>query len=177
LQSVATQAASTVQPLNEQVFNDLLVPLVQPGYRLACSLLHDSQLAEDVVQEASLIAWRKLGKLNDRSRVRAWFLGIVANECRNTRRNRWWRAVTFGLSPKLSIASGEERWVRDADVRESLRRLSYEDRLVLSLYFYLDMPVEDVASVVGSSVDATRKRLYRAVHRLRPDLAIEEVLR
>jgi RNA polymerase sigma-70 factor, ECF subfamily len=174
---VASQAASTVQPLNEQVFNDLLVPLVQPGYRLACSLLHDSQLAEDVVQEASLIAWRKLGKLDDRSRFRAWFLAIVANECRNARRNRWLRAVTFGLSPKLSIASGEERWVRDADVRESLRRLSYEDRLVVSLYFYLDMAVEDVAAVVGSSVDATRKRLYRAVHRLRPDLAIEEALR
>ena len=177
MQSVAIQPASTVQPLNEQVFNDLLVPLVQPGYRLACSLLHDSQLAEDVVQEASLIAWRKVGKLNDRSRVRSWFLGIVANECRNARRNRWLRAVTFGLSPKLSIASGEERWVRDADVRESLRHLSHQDRLVVSLYFYLDMPMEEVASVAGSSVDATRKRLYRAIHRMRPDLSVEEALR
>lgn len=166
-----------MQPMNEQAFNDLLVPVVQPGYRLACALLHDSQLAEDVVQEASLIAWRKLRKLSDPSRARAWFLSIVANECRNARRNRWLRAVTFGLSPKLSIASDEERWVRDADVRESLRRLSHQDRLVVSLYFYLDMPMEEVASVVGSSVDATRKRLYRAVQKLRPDLAVEEALR
>ena len=166
-----------MQPKSEQAFNDLLVPLVQPGYRLACALLHDAQLAEDVVQEASLIAWRKLGKLSDRSRARGWFLSIVANECRNARRNRWLRAVTFGLSPKLSIASGEERWVRDADVRESLRRLSHDDRLVVSLYFYLDMPVEEVASVVGSSVEATRKRLYRAIHRMRPDLTVEEALR
>ena len=166
-----------MQPKSEQAFNDLLAPLVQPGYRLACALLHDGQLAEDVVQEASLIAWRKLGRLDDHSRVRAWFLSIVANECRNARRNRWWRAVTFGLSPKLSTASGEDRWVRDADVRESLRRLSHEDRLVVSLYFYLDMPMEEVASVVGSSVDATRKRLYRAIHRMRPDLTVEEALR
>ena len=177
MRQVASPAVSTVKPLNEQAFTDLLVPLVQPGYRLACAMLHDSQLAEDVVQEASLIAWRKLGRLGDRSRLRGWFFGIVANECRNARRHRWLRGVTLGLSPRLSTASGEERWVRDADVREALRRLSHEDRLVVSLYFYLDMPVDAVASVVGGSVDATRKRLYRAIQRLRPDLAIEEALR
>lgn len=177
MQKVATQGARTMQPASEQVFNELLAPLVQSGYRLACALLHESQMAEDVVQEASLIAWRKLGRLNDQTRVRAWFLSIVANECRNVRRTRWLRAVTFGLSPNLPIASEEDRWVAHADVRESLRRLSHQDRLAVSLYFYLDMSVEDVASVVGSSVSATRKRLYRAIRRLRPDLTIEEALR
>ena len=166
-----------VQPLNEQAFTDLLVPLVQPGYRLACAMLHDSQLAEDAVQEASLIAWRKLLHLDDRSRIRAWFLGIVANECRNARRTKWLRGVSFGLSPNLSIATGEERWVNKADVRAALRNLSHEDRLVVSLYFYLDMPVDEVAQVVGASADATRKRLYRAIQRMRPDLAIEEALK
>jgi RNA polymerase sigma-70 factor, ECF subfamily len=51
-------------------------------------MLHDAPAAEDAVQEASLIAWRKLGRLQDQSRLRAWFLGIVANECRNARRRR-----------------------------------------------------------------------------------------
>ena len=177
MQRVAGQATSTVQPVSEQAFTDLLVPLVQPGYRLACALLHDSQLAEDVVQDASLIAWRKFGRLRDRSKLRSWFFGIVANECRNARRTRWFRGVTFGLSPKLSTSSAEESWVRNADVREALRRLSHEDRLVVSLYFYLDMPVDEIAAVVRGSVDATRKRLYRAVQRLRPDVDIEEALR
>lgn len=163
--------------MSEQAFSDLLAPLVQPGYRLACALLHDSQLAEDVVQEASLIAWRKLGRLSDHNKLRAWFLGIVANECRNTRRTRWFRTVSFGLSPKLASASGEEGWVRNSDVREALRRLSHEDRLVVSLYFYMDMPVDEVAAVLRVSVDAARKRLYRAVHKLRPDLDTEEALR
>ena len=177
MQRVAGQAASAVQPVNEQVFTDLLAPLVQPGYRLACAMLHDSQLAEDVVQEASLIAWRKVKRLEDHSRARAWFLGIVANECRNARRRRWWRGVTFGVSPTLGVASGEDRWVSDADVRDALRRLSQEDQLVVSLYFYLDMPLDDVATVLGTKVDAARKRLYRAIHKMRPDLAIEEALR
>jgi RNA polymerase sigma-70 factor, ECF subfamily len=177
VERVASHAAPAARQINEQVFTDLLVPLVQPGYRLACAMLHDSQLAEDVVQEASLIAWRKLKRLEDRSRVRAWFLGIVANECRNARRRRWWRGVTFGLPPTLSVASGEDRWISNTDVRDALRRLSHEDQLIVSLYFYLDMPLDEVATVLGSKVEAARKRLYRAVHRMRPDLAVEEALR
>lgn len=174
---MASSAAVSPEPMNEQSFTDLLAPLVQPGYRLACAMLHDCQLAEDVVQDASLIAWRKLGRLEDRSRLRSWFLGIVANECRNLRRLRWRSIVNFGLAPTLASPSGEERWATNTDVREALRRLSHGDRLVVSLYFYLDMPLTEIAAVAGTSVEAARTRLYRATRRLRPDLAIEEALR
>jgi len=168
---------STVSPVNEQAFTDLLVPLVQPAYRLACAMLHDSGAAEDIVQDASVIAWRKVGKLNDQSKVRSWFLGIVANECRNAKRRRWLTAVTIGLPSELSVLSGENRTVNRADVRQALRQLSHDDRLVVVLYFYLDMPVEEIATIAGTSVGAARTRLYRAIRRLRPDMVIEEALR
>ena len=170
-----THVGAVVQ-LNEQSFTDLLVPLVQPAYRLACAMLHDAQAAEDVVQEASLIAWRKVGRLQDRSRPRSWFLGIVANECRNARRRRWVTGVKIGMPEGLSVVSSEERVLRGTDLRRALRRLGHDDRLVVSLYFYLDMPLEEVAAVVGTSVGAARARLYRAIRRLRPDLVIEEAL-
>lgn len=161
---------------NERVFSDLLVPLVQPGYRLACAMLHDAQAAQDAVQEASLIAWRKFGRLEDRGRVRPWFLGIVANECRNARRKKWIVGVSLGLSERLSEGSAEERIVKSADVRRALIRLGHRDRLVVALYFYLDMPLDEVAIIAGDSVGATRARLYRAIRRLRPDLEPEEAI-
>jgi len=177
VQQVASRVSGGFSKVGEQSFTDLLAPLVQPAYRLACAMLHDAPAAEDAVQEASLIAWRKLKSLDDPSRLRPWFLGIVANECRNTRRQRWWTRVTFGLPATLSGVSGDDRSVSRADVRAALRRLTHDDRLVVSLYFYLDMPVRDVAAVLRISVDATRQRLHRAIHRLRPDLEIEEALR
>jgi RNA polymerase sigma-70 factor, ECF subfamily len=174
---VASQTVSTAQRVNEQSFADLLVPLLQSSYRLAGAMLHDPQAAEDVVQEASLIAWRKLPKLADRSNVRAWFLGIVANECRNARRRRWLSRVTLGLPIRLAVGSGEDQIVNRADLRQALRQLRYDDQLVVSLYFYLDMPMPEIAAVAGISIEAARSRLYRAVRQLRPDLAIEEALR
>ena len=137
-------------------------------------MLHDSATAEDIVQEASLIAWRKLGRLQDRNRIRPWFLGIVANECRNARRRRWTRWV--GLPEALHVASSDEALIRRADLRRALLSLGHQDRLVVVLYFYLDMTLLEIAGVMGTSADAARARLYRAIPRLRPGLAIEEAL-
>src|SRR5713226_4714339 len=72
----------------------LIEPLLDPAYRLAAVMLSDRTAAEDAVQEASLKAWRKLRQLRgDVSSLRPWFLSIVANECRMTRRRRWWSVV------------------------------------------------------------------------------------
>jgi RNA polymerase sigma-70 factor (ECF subfamily) len=164
-------------PVSESTFADLLMPLIDPGFRLALAMLHDAQAAEDAVQEASFTAWRKLARVHDQGRLRPWFLGVVANKCRNARRRKWMVEVRIGVPDDLPVASGEEQTLRGADLRRAIGRLGHDDRLVIALFFYLDMPLDEVAAVVGSSVGATRARLYRAVKKLRPDVAIEEALR
>jgi RNA polymerase sigma-70 factor, ECF subfamily len=161
-------------PVGESTFADLLKPLIEPGFKLALAMLHDPTAAEDAVQEASFTAWRKLGRMADRGRLRPWFLGVVANKCRNARRNRWTSRVE--LTDDISVVSSEEMTVRGADLRRAIARLGYDDRPAVVLYFYLDLPVDEVATVAGKSVGATRARLYRAVKKLRPDVAIEEAL-
>ena len=176
MQRVAEIRPASAVSSDEQAFTDLLVGLVQPGYRLACAMLHDSQAAQDAVQDASLTAWRKFGRLEDHGLARSWFLGILANECRNARRKKWVAAVTLGLPSRLFTRSAEERIVEGEDIRRALARLRHRDRLVVALFYYLDMPLDEVAAVVGDSVGATRARLYRSVRRLRPDLGLEEAL-
>ena len=169
------QVAELNKVASEATFADLLTPLIQPGFRLALAMLHDAQAAEDAVQEASFTAWRKLGRMHDQGRLRPWFLGVVANKCRNARRKR--STGDLRLSDGLTALSGEDRALGGADLRRAIARLGYRDRLVIALYFYLDMPLDEVAAVAGSSVGATRARLHRAVKKLRPDVAIEEALR
>ena len=161
-------------PVGESTFADLLKPLIEPGFRLALAMLHDPTAAEDAVQEASFTAWRKLGRMADRGRLRPWFLGVVANKCRNVRRNRWTARVE--LTDDISVLSSEEATLRGADLRRAIARLGHDDRLVVVLYFYLDLPVDEVATVTGASIGATRTRLHRAIKKLRPGVAIEEAL-
>jgi RNA polymerase sigma-70 factor (ECF subfamily) len=177
MQRVADVKSSSDRVASEREFADLLRPLIEPGFRLALAMLHDAQAAEDAVQEASFTAWSKLGKVQDQGRLRPWFLGVVANKCRNARRRTWTSAVSLGVPEHLSVVSPEDRVMRGADLRQAIAGLRHEDRLVVVLYFYLDMPLEDVAAIVGSSLGATRARLYRSIKRLRPGVDIEEAMR
>jgi RNA polymerase sigma-70 factor (ECF subfamily) len=101
---------------------------------------------------------------------------VVANKCRNARRRKWVADVRLGLPDQLSVVSGEERSLNGTDLRRAVARLRHADRLVVVLYFYLDMPLDDIAAVARSSVSATRARLYRSIRKLRPDLDLQEAL-
>ena len=54
-----------------------------------------------------------------------------------------------------------------SELRQTIGRLSRSDRLILYLFYWLDLPLEEVAAVAGVSTAAARARLYRAVGRLR----------
>ena len=154
-------------------FELLLEPLITPGYRLALGLLHDHNAAEDAVQEAAVRAWRKIRNLREGAEMRPWFLGIVANQCRSTQRSRWWSVVKV---PDLErrAGGGDEEVVQGADLRSALLKLSHADRLALVLFYYLDLPMDEVAAACGSSPAGVKKRIGRSVHRLRPSLQVEE---
>jgi RNA polymerase sigma-70 factor (ECF subfamily) len=153
-------------------FASLIEPLLDSAYRLAAVMLADRGAAEDAVQEASIKAWRKLGQLRGNAgSLRSWFLSIVANECRMTRRARWWAVVKM---PDFPSASTPED-TTSPDLHEALMRLRPDERLPLVLHFYLDLPLDEVARTLGVSPAAAKSRIYRAAKRLRSDLTLEEV--
>jgi RNA polymerase sigma-70 factor (ECF subfamily) len=157
-------------------FEVVLGDLARSGYRLACGMLRDAAAAEDAVQEAALKAWRKRDLLRPGADPLPWFLAIVANECRSMRRRRWWSVLRMdGWEP--AVVTDEDGVVRRADLRRAMSRLSRKDQLVVVLFFYLDLPLEEVARIAGLSVAAARGRLYRSIKKLRPGLEFEEALR
>lgn len=160
---------------SEQAFDSLFGPFVEPGYRLAVVMLQRPDEAEDAVQEAVFKAWRHLRRLKDEHALRSWFLSIVANECRSRRRRGWWRTEPL---PDLPTGARlvEESAVQSADLTNAFGRLRPEDRLAIHLFFWMDMPLEEVAEAMGTSVSAARSRVYRAVKRMRPGLELSEVL-
>lgn len=151
---------------DDSAFELLLEPLLDQAYHLACALLHDHQAAEDAVQEAALKAWRKLSQLREDSVLRPWFLGIVANECRSMKRSRWWSVVRSDL-PERASSAPEDEVLTGIEVRSALLKLEPKKRLVLVLSWYLDLPLEEIATVIGTTESAAESRLVRATHELK----------
>jgi len=151
---------------DDSAFEAMLDPLLEPAYRLACGLLHDPSAAEDAVQEAALKAWRKLNQLRSISEMRPWFLGIVANECRSMRRSRWWSVVKVTV-PEAAIEQPSDAVEAGVEMRRALLAMDKGKRLVLVLYWYLDLPLEEVAAITGLSAHAVESRLRRGIVELR----------
>jgi RNA polymerase sigma factor (sigma-70 family) len=158
--------ALAAKPGNEVAFERLIEPALEPAYRLACGMLHDPYAAEDAVQESAVKAWRKLGQLRDVDRLTPWFLGIVANECRSARRSRWLSVLSWA-EPARPQQAPDESILTGIEVRRALRALDHDKRLVIVLRWYLDLSLEDISSVTGSSVHAVEARLYRGMNELR----------
>ncbi|HYM51465.1 MAG TPA: RNA polymerase sigma factor [Candidatus Limnocylindrales bacterium] len=157
---------------DEAAFAALVGPVVEPALRLAYSILADRGEAEDATQEALTSAWRKLHQLRPGMPVRPWLLAIVINRCRNVRRTRWFRLVR--IPTPVQAAGITDREIEHLDIDRGLARLPARDRQALFLHFYLDLPVEEVGIALGISASAARARIYRACHRLRPELIEED---
>jgi len=165
---VQNVVVSAARP-GELDFDSLVGPYLEDGYRTALAILRDPDEAHDALQEAAFKAWRRMRQLNDVASARAWFLAIVANQCKSTRRGRWWSVLRVAQIDVAAQVLNPER----TDIDRALAKLPQEDRLALFLHFYLDLPLDEVGAVLGLSPAGAKTRVYRAAKKLRPDLEMD----
>jgi RNA polymerase sigma factor (sigma-70 family) len=70
-------------------------------------------------------------------------------------------------------SSKREAQADSVDIDRALAKLPREDRLALFLYFYLDLPMDEVGTVLGLSAGGAKTRVYRAAKKLRPGLEMD----
>jgi len=157
---------------HELAYAELLAPLLPVAARLAYGLLQDRCAAEDCVQEAALRAWRRIENLEPGRSFRPWFLGIVANRCREARRSSWWLFSTWLPVPD-DVPDVEIDWLRWADLRTAVGRLPHPLRVAIVLHFYLDQPLEEVADTLGLRIAGVKTRINQGLRRLRAALEAE----
>jgi RNA polymerase sigma-70 factor (ECF subfamily) len=159
-------AIGSIPREEREVFAGHLRELMPAAYRLAYGMLQSPPDAEDAVQDALLNAWRAQARLRPDSDLRAWFLTIVANQCRQQRRSRWWSVLKRAdVTPAEASAPAE---TPDRDLCRALMRLPHDQRLAIVLRYYLDQTFEDVGRALGISPKAAQSRVHRALARLRP---------
>lgn len=154
-------------------FEAELSPLLDDALRLATAMLLRTADAEDAVQEACLRAWRRRDNRRPDTDLRPWFFAIVANRCREARRGRWSRLLRVADVPVNSIVTTNDSAAL-MDLRGALRRLPHRRRLAVVLRYYLDLPYEGVAAVMGCSIDAAKALVRRGTADLERALRASE---
>jgi len=160
--------------IETDAFMDALDPVLPDGFRLAYALIHSVDEANDIVQEATLRAWRYRRSLRPGAAIRPWFLTIVANQCRRTVRDRWWSVLKRSDLGPVTQQVDPALFDDVESLRKGLLQLRESDRLILILRYYLDLSFEDVAATLSVSPAAARVRVHRALGRLRPIIDVPE---
>ena len=156
-------------------FSDLITDDYPVAFRLAFALLQDPAEAEDAIQEAAFKAWRHIGQLRTGASFRPWFLGIVANQCRTSARGRWRSVIRVAdVRPVPQDVPPDD--LASYELRNALKRLTHNERLVLLLRYYLDLSYEDIGIQLRVSPKAARTRTERALRRLKPLVRMQEVI-
>jgi RNA polymerase sigma factor (sigma-70 family) len=139
---------------------------------VARRILRDIDLAEDATQQALLAIWQDLPQLRDPVRFEAWSYRLLVRACyAEGRRERHW-------APNLRLLPADEPVVDDGlssvvdreQLERGFRHLSLDHRTVVVLHYYLDLPLDRVAEIIGVPTGTAHSRLHHAMRALRSAL-------
>ena len=160
-------------------FEELLRPLLGPAYGVALHLTRSRHEAEDLVQEAALLAFRGFGTFQAGSNFKAWFFRIIYNTFLSKYRQRRSERGMLGLedaselyiqlrtheagmhfqgSDPVKTAIGR---LESEQVAAALQALPEEYRVVATMYFLEDFSYQEIAEVLGIPIGTVRSRLHR----------------
>lgn len=143
------------------------------AYRVALSLVREDDVAQDVVQDAFLKAFRALGGFRGDASFRTWLLTITANEARGSLR-KGARRMETALEHAGPLASDDADPAESAMIardsaraREMLERLPEKQRLSVSLRVDEGLSFREIGEIIGSSEGAARVNYFHGIRRLR----------
>jgi RNA polymerase sigma-70 factor, ECF subfamily len=151
-------------------------------YAVAFRILRDPGLAEDALQNALVLAWRRLPKLREMDRFEAWIHRILVHACydESQRARQWTSSIRVLPMNGPSTPDGSSALADRDELERAFRRLSLEQRAVFVLHHYVGLPLVEVAELLGIPAGTVRSRLHYALAGLRDalradaELAIQE---
>jgi RNA polymerase sigma factor (sigma-70 family) len=141
-------------------------------YAVAHRILRDTGLAEDALQNALVLAWRRLPRLRDPQKFEAWIHRILVHACydESERARPWVASVRVLPMNGLSTADASNDLANRDELERAFRRLSVEQRAVFVLHHYLGLPLVEIAEMLEIPAGTARSRLHYATRGLRDAL-------
>lgn len=156
--------------------------------RLVFSILKLDTHVDDVVQEVFLLVYRHLPKFRFQSAFKTWLYRITVNETlRQIAKNKRWQplndqegdnkpnapklvVVANGESPERMYLAGESKSL----VQNALKEMKPNHKLILTLYYLEDLPVQEIAEILEIPEGSVKSRLFYAREGLRK--AMDQVI-
>ncbi len=131
--------------------------------------LKDYALAEDATQDTFIKAYKHLHEFRaaEQWSEKAWLMRIAANTCKDYRKSAWFRHVDRGVDFDALPLFGEILEPKERQLINDVMALAPRYRMVILLYYYQELPIDEMVKVLHVSRSTVYHRLKKAQERLR----------
>jgi len=139
--------------------------------RTAYLLVKDHHTAEEAVQDTFITAFEKIHQLEDEQKLKSWLTTIVINRCRAQMRKWSWKNIftTYDVFERIKenepAQSPEDfilKMAQNEKISDAILQLDYKYREVITLFYFNDMKIKEIARHIQSYENTVKSRLKRA---------------
>jgi len=157
---------------DEYAFRRIIADHHEDMRRVCRAIAGDDTVADEAVEAAWVVAWKKLGTVRGLAQLRPWLVSVAANEVRLLLRKRRRRAdVELPVDAAPEPGSGDSPTSAAAlDLHAALARLDHDDAALLAMRYVAGFDSTELGIATGKSPAAIRQRLKRLLDRLHEEL-------
>jgi RNA polymerase sigma factor (sigma-70 family) len=163
--------------VRHEAFAELVLRFQDMAFACAYAVLGEAYLAEDVAQDAFVVAWQKLDQLREPDAFPGWFKRIVLSQCNRLTRGKRLQIVPLDVGLKSPTTDPgpdviAERHELLNKVLRAIKALPDKERLVTTLFYVNGYTQTDIGQFLEVPVSTVNKRLYTARQRLKGSVEV-----
>lgn len=163
--------AMSLDPDRQQIFESCVDQCADSMYRVAFRLLGDANLAQELVQETYLNAWKSIGQLRETDRMRAWMFSILRNQYTKLLTRETRAPQPQEEMQSVPAAPPADHATRDA-VQQAIEELDEKHKLPVLLVSMEGLSVDQAAEILDVPRGTVLSRLHRGRAKLKQKLAL-----
>ena len=156
-----------------QLFIACITDHKEDFYRLAYSYVKNQEDALDIVQESIKKALTSMDKIKDPNAIKSWFYKIVVRTALDLVRKQ--KKISLADDETINfLSNGKEDTYKDIDLYKALDELPIQYKTVITLRFFEDLKLEEIAETLDENVNTIKTRLYKGLKMLHITITEED---
>lgn len=159
----------------QQYFETIVRSLANDLFRYAYWLCNDKSIADDLVQETFLRAWKSIDKLKDQQAVKSWLFTIVRREnARRFERKQFDLVDIENTSVADEKSNDYDEILEQNQLRSAIKELDADYKDPLLMQTIGGFKTDEIATILGLNLNTVNTRLFRAKQRLKEKIAAQQ---
>jgi len=161
-----------------KAFEEIVVIYQDMVYTLSYRVLKNHEEAEEIAQDVFIKVFQSLNKFNRKSKLSTWIYRITYNTSINRYKSQKRQPITIEIDyagnhqPEITPTALHEMSIAEKQkiINESILKLPETEKIIITLYYYEELPIVEIAEIVGISTQNVKVKLYRSRQKLYADL-------